>query len=229
MGYVLFWVESLAVALLLVAWVAACAARWSNRWGQRVVPLLVAFILIALAAGITSILGFGYFQRVLGYLPFLSMLGWTLALTTGMVILWFRGLKRTGADSVPLARDWPRGRLALGLAAMLMVDFITFTNMDLAIKVQLATVRVEAGAPRAGTGASARSRRAERGAGLQAGLQSLDADHEVNSRTTGDMVRSRTDEAINQARGEGRTENRSAEQGVAEVSCQPTASVDAAA
>src|SRR5262249_25069107 len=46
MGYALIWTESLAVALVLVALIAACAARWPPlwRWG---VSILVSLLLLA--------------------------------------------------------------------------------------------------------------------------------------------------------------------------------------
>jgi hypothetical protein len=146
MGYALMWIESLAVALLLVATVTACAARWPRRFGQGVVPVLAAFGVFALAAGATFVVGFLKFGARLDTGWFFYTHSWTLLFTVGAVVVLYRGLRRVGPEAAPAARRWPRGRLALALGAMVLLHGITFANMDLAMKVQLAAVRAEAGA-----------------------------------------------------------------------------------
>jgi hypothetical protein len=145
MGNVLLWVESLAVALLVPALVTACAARWPRRFGQGVVPVLTAALLVTLAAGVTWAVGFFRFQAFLDSVPFWPLFAWTALFAVGAGLLLIRGLRRRG-EGVPAARSWPRGRLALALAVAVILTGITFTNLDLAVKVRLAAVRAEAGA-----------------------------------------------------------------------------------
>jgi hypothetical protein len=146
MGHALIWVESLAVALLVPALVTACAARWPRRFGQGVVPVLTTVLLVALAAGLTWALGYFRFQAFLDSVPFWPVLAWTVLFAVGAVFLLVRGLRRRQDEAVPAARSWPRGRLALALAVAVMLAGTTFTNLELAVKVQLAAVRAEAGA-----------------------------------------------------------------------------------
>jgi hypothetical protein len=47
---------------------------------------------------------------------------------------------------LPPARNWPRARLALALAGAVVLFAITLSNMDLAVKLQLAEARAEASA-----------------------------------------------------------------------------------
>jgi hypothetical protein len=146
MGYALIWVESLAVALLVPALVAACAARWPGRLRQAGPPVLTAVLLVGLAACVTWAAGFFRFQAFLDSVPFWSLLAWTILFAVGTVLLLARGLRRRPEGDVPAARSWPRGRLALALAVAVILAGTTFTNLDLAVKVQLAGVRAEAGA-----------------------------------------------------------------------------------
>jgi hypothetical protein len=146
MGHVLIWVESLAVALLLPALVTACAARWRRRFRQGVLPVLTTVLLVAVAACVTWAAGFFRFQAFLDSVPFWSVLSWTILFAVGAVLLLIRGLRQRQEEGAPAARAWPRGRLALALAVAVILAGITFTNLDLAVKVQLAGVRAEAGA-----------------------------------------------------------------------------------
>ncbi|MFO0841922.1 MAG: hypothetical protein U0797_05905 [Gemmataceae bacterium] len=140
MGYALIWVECLAAALLLVAWLVACTAR-SPRLVARVgLPALAALLLVAAAGGLSCLLWLG---RSSGLFPLWScwyFLGWAVALTVGLAVLLCQGWKRQAG------RAWPRGSLALALGVAAALACITFSNLDLAIKVQLAAVRTESGA-----------------------------------------------------------------------------------
>jgi hypothetical protein len=145
MAYALIWVESLAVALLLVALVTAWTAHSPRRLVQAGPPVLVALVLIGAAALLTFGIGFLYTRGTLDGYRLGYALSWTVALTVGSAVVLFRGLSRP-EEGASAARAWPRARLGLGLAALLVVACITFTNVDLAIKVELASVRAEAGA-----------------------------------------------------------------------------------
>jgi hypothetical protein len=69
-----------------------------------------------------------------------------VALALGTVGILSFGSRRSKEAAVPAARDWPRGRLAVALGIVVILDGITLTNMDLAIKMQLTAARAEAGA-----------------------------------------------------------------------------------
>lgn len=144
MGYAVFWVETLAVALLLIAAVAACTARWPRRFGPRAVPVLTAVLLLGLAGAAVRVFGYFEFDARFDLHAFYPMLGWTLLYLVGVIAVLHRGLRR--ADGVSAAQAWPRGRLALCLAAAVILATITFTNLDLAVRVRMAGVRAEAGA-----------------------------------------------------------------------------------
>ena len=146
MGYALMWLESLTAALLLQALVTACAARWP-RYVRGFTSIVMGLALLALAVGVTlgvSLLRFG--GRMLSA-PFPSVLAWTVGFAVGAVWILFGGLKRRNDDGTPAARNWPRARLALATAAALIVNGITFTNMDLAMKIHLAGIEAGSRTP----------------------------------------------------------------------------------
>ena len=145
MGYVLLWIESLTAALLLQALVTACAGRW-ERLTRAIVSIAMALTLLTLAGGVTFVVGFMRYAFLMRAVPFLSVLTWTISFAVGAVWILWSGLKRRKDDGKPAARTWPRSRLALATAAALLVNGITFTNLDLAMKLHLAAVRAEAGA-----------------------------------------------------------------------------------
>src|SRR5262245_12472281 len=145
MGYALIWTESLAVALVLVALIAACAARWPPlwRWG---VSILVSLLLLAPAVGLTWGLRVLSWQGVVPDGKFYEALGWTVVLALGMAGIYFIGFRPSKEATGLAALAWPRGRLAVALGLVVILDVITVSNMDLAVKMQLNAVRAEAGA-----------------------------------------------------------------------------------
>jgi hypothetical protein len=149
MGYALLWVESLATVLVLLALVTAVTARWRLRFGQRVVPVVLALVLVAAAALATA--GLCYLHHQFDAHPIsnpqsIAAIGWTALLAFGSAMLLTNGLRRPMPELIPAAREWSVGRLALAFVALAAVTTITFTNMDLAMKIQLSVVRAEAGA-----------------------------------------------------------------------------------
>lgn len=146
MGRGLIWIESLVTVFVLLALVTAWTARWTGRRRQRFVAALVALAFVILAAGITWFCGVLKFSLRYESMPFLYLLSWTLALSVGAVIVLVGGLRERGEIAVPAARSWPRGTLAVALGALVIVSCITIWNLDLAVKVQLASMRAEAGA-----------------------------------------------------------------------------------
>lgn len=145
MGQTLIWIESLAVGLLFLGLVTACAAHWPRRWVQRVVPVLAAFSLCASAAGITFPAGALKYHNGVEGVPFFYLLSWTIAFTAGAISVGILGLRRRGEEAAPAACFWSRGKLTLALGTLVILDCITFSNMDLAVKVQLAALRAETG------------------------------------------------------------------------------------
>jgi hypothetical protein len=146
MGRALIWVESLAAVLLLVAAAAAWAVRRRrgfDRWG---VPLAVAAA-VAVPAGCIAF-GLGYLQHLgaVSFGSFAAAAAWTVAFLVGSVAV-IASAPRANADPpAPGARPWPAGPLAAAFAAAAILTGITVSNLDVAVKGQLAAVRVEAGA-----------------------------------------------------------------------------------
>lgn len=146
MGYALMWIEGLAAMLLLLALSVACSARRRRRFAQFALPLAVLFPILGLALLLTWEAGFlrFHFHGLVPHDWFFYTLSWTIVFTASAIRMLSRGLKRVGAEPIPPARGWPRGRLGLALAGALVLFAITLSNLDLAVKMQLAEARSEA-------------------------------------------------------------------------------------
>lgn len=197
MGYSLFWVETLAAALLLMALVTAVSAHMNRRWHPAMLLAFVFLVSAAVAGNIASIVvrqEFGFptvalvlvafatwifarSQRSLyrWYFPILSFLlvlsaavvvnfftsllrfghpyswfwyttSWSIGFALASPVIIFRGLRANKETGQPGGRDWSRARLVVASAAAVALAGITLSNMDLALRMQLATERVETGA-----------------------------------------------------------------------------------
>ena len=204
MGYVLLWIESLAVSLLLVAALVACLAHLGprqSRWFARGFALLMvcvgalavvglvasmgvgtsaafswlwipaivvctaaitwallrgpwlraAAVLIALAplviyAALASLAAVLHFKNVASGALFPALVMLTVAYGFGAAAVLVYGLRRQTEPTLVRAGTWPRGRLAVALLVAAALHLMTFWNMDLAARQQLATLRAEAGA-----------------------------------------------------------------------------------
>jgi len=204
MGYVLLWIESLAVSLLFVATLAACLAQLGprqSRWFTRGFALLMvcvgslavvglvasyghgmsaafswlwitvtvvctvaiswallrgpwlgaAAVLIALAplvvyAALASVAAVLHFRNVASGALFPAMVMLTVVYGFGAAWVLVHGLRRQTEPTLVRAGTWPRGRLAVALLVAAALHLMTFWNMDLAARQQLATLRAEAGA-----------------------------------------------------------------------------------
>jgi hypothetical protein len=169
MGHALLWLESLAAALLFEATVAAVAARWSPRWGWRILPLTIAFLLLsgAVALSVTALAFAGdpssgsafllipppnspaweaVSAQAVSWSQAIWIVAWTVSLSIGTAVLYWRCLRSRGEPPAPPAASWPRHWLALSWLAALALLAITFSTLDQAVKVQLASLRGEAGA-----------------------------------------------------------------------------------
>jgi hypothetical protein len=206
MGYVLLWIESLAVSLLFVATLVACLAHLGprqSRWFARGFALLMvcvgalavvglvasyghgvgmsaafswlwitvtvvctvaitwavlrgpwlgaAAVLIALAplviyAALALLAAVLHIKNVASGALFPALVMLTVAYGFGATAVLVYGLRRQSEPALVRAGSWPRGRLAVALLVAAALHLMTFWNMDLAARQQLATLRAEAGA-----------------------------------------------------------------------------------
>jgi len=140
----MIWIEGLAAVGLLVATITALVARLTRRWLQIVVIAVAA--LFPLAVGVCFTVVMGMIMRWMGPAWFSYGLSWTILIAGGAVGVACLGLRRRGAEPVPAASAWPRGKLAVALAAVAVLFVMTFWNMDLAMQNRLEAARSQAGA-----------------------------------------------------------------------------------
>ncbi|HET6575074.1 MAG TPA: hypothetical protein VFG68_15815 [Fimbriiglobus sp.] len=140
MGRALVLIESLTAALLLVALAAAWASRRRSGPVRWAVPAAVVLV-VAVPAAFT-VYGMSLLNRMgtvsLG--QYLAAIGWTAAFVVGSLVVVPSGLRAVGE------RAWPVRSLAVAFAAAAVLTAVTVSNLDVAVKSQLAAVRVEAGA-----------------------------------------------------------------------------------
>jgi hypothetical protein len=145
-GYVLFWVEGMAVALLCLALVAAWAS--ARRFFWRVAGVIGVFLVFAGTAAFAAH-AVAPWQREWGrQLPadlFAYSLSWLVVYLVAAAVLLRRAFRRPGAGLPRAAAGWPRGKLALGLGGAALALGLTFWNLDLAARADLAVARQEAG------------------------------------------------------------------------------------
>jgi hypothetical protein len=110
-----------------------------------VLPVLIALLMLGVAGLYTWGVEFQRIRGSMGDYPVRYAWTWTVALAVGSAVVLVLGLRRTSPEGTPAGRAWPRARLAVALLAFLVVDYITFTNLDMAVKVEMAAVRAEAG------------------------------------------------------------------------------------
>jgi hypothetical protein len=146
MGYALIWAEGLAAALFGLA----LAAAWAARGGAaRRLWAAIVYLVYSAAAGLLVTATFRLYSR--GGPPvrttwFPYSLTWLAAFVAlGAFLLW-RGLRRGEPGLAPPAAAWPRRRLWLGFGGAALALGLTFWNMDLAARADLAIARQEAGA-----------------------------------------------------------------------------------
>src|SRR5947208_372698 len=134
-GYPLFWVQTLAAAVLLVATILACTARWPRRYGQAVWPVLAAALLLGLAGSATYLAGYFEFRVGLDSSLFYPVLAWTVLYLAGIGVVLVRGLRQH--EGSPAARTWLRRRLSGCLAIALVLVVTTFIYLDLGVRTRL--------------------------------------------------------------------------------------------
>lgn len=144
MGYILLWLENLAVSLLLVILLTACSAHVKGHL-LRPILMLLTLLLPFLFYGFVTLadLSLETNARVhTGWFWPLVML--LAAFLIGGVEIWRRGRRGMADTAGPAAVAWPRGKLALALAAAVLLHVMTFLNLDEAVRQGLAQLRAEA-------------------------------------------------------------------------------------
>src|SRR5262245_33318431 len=144
MGRALIWFESLATALLLIAMLAAWTARRRSTIGRWGVPLLATAVIAFLAGTFTFGLGFLHRMGPISLGSFLAATAWTIAFLVGSLAV-IASRPRADGDTAE-GRPWSVRSLALAFSGAAVLTTITVSNLDVAVKAQLAALRVEAGA-----------------------------------------------------------------------------------
>jgi hypothetical protein len=145
MGYYLLWLEQLVAALLWVAMIVAWSTHWPRDWARYLATTLAVllpftiYVLVAVGAGY---LQYAVYVRTGLLIPAISLAALFLIGAVSIVAVGGRG----GGKSKSASARWPAGRLALfGLLAVLL-NFVTFWNLDAAVLQRLASLRAEASA-----------------------------------------------------------------------------------
>ncbi len=147
MGYVLLWIETLAVSLLLVATLTAVVARFRWRWARSLVWISVTmFLLLFYVLSMLAAFGLRSGRLVTDSL-FLGVASLTVVYVVFVLWIRLRPMRRLGErDSPPAAAGWHRGKLALAFGVAVALNLMTSWNLDLAMRQQMAAIRAEAGA-----------------------------------------------------------------------------------
>jgi hypothetical protein len=153
MEFFLLAAETLAVTWLLVALVVAMASRRSvwTRW-------LAALSVVAVCLAFYGWLIFGVYHEEyveetakIGLVRPLVVLGGLFVVGAALVLR--RGFRRAvpsditatdGSAAGPSARQWPRGRIALALVAVVALGALTLTALDAVVRLRVDLLRSEA-------------------------------------------------------------------------------------
>lgn len=146
MGQVLFWVEAAITSVIFVALGCGILSRIHGRGLHGVVEILWGAV--ALLPWLIFITAFALVEFLAGgaLFPLVSASVAGIAFAVSSIIVIKRGRKPSAVTTGRAAATWRLSRLALALVAALLVTCITFWNLDLAVRQEMATLRVEAGA-----------------------------------------------------------------------------------
>src|SRR5947209_5813963 len=117
MGYTLLWLESLCTALLFLATIAGLAARASITRTQKLVPLFIAFFMIAAACLVTAFIGSFHFGTRIKVNGFGQLLAWSIFFVLGTCVLLVLGMRKD-PEKCPAARSWPLRKLLYAFAGL---------------------------------------------------------------------------------------------------------------
>jgi hypothetical protein len=138
MGYLLLWIENLAVSLLFMAFVMACVGRWRRRWLRTAVWLPIALFLLMPYSFAALCIGGVKFSACPDFPWFYYAATLALGVFVGAIVLRVIALKRTANPEYPTAAArWPRGKLFAFWCVVLALHWATFQNMDNAAVAQL--------------------------------------------------------------------------------------------
>jgi hypothetical protein len=152
MGYALLWIEALTACVLLVALIAACAARLSRRWLRLALASLPALVLGGTGVLMASMGGVLASKAAMHAWILWYAASWTLAFAVVTVLVLRRALRASRGTPAeepvprPAGAAWPRAKLLVAVAAGFILVTTTLWNMRLAAQNKLAAVRAEAGA-----------------------------------------------------------------------------------
>ena len=131
MGFVLLGVENLAISLLLVATVVACAGRWRRRWLRVFISSGVVLALLVGYGGLTAMVNVVESRKRWGTHWAFCLLALTAGYTLGAVIIVLVARRRKAdGESTPRATNWPRGKLATALFAAIVLQAATIWYLD---------------------------------------------------------------------------------------------------
>jgi hypothetical protein len=137
----MMWIEALAWAVLWVALVLAVVTRMQHR--RPAILLGAAGIGGLWLLSVLATVSMGLLAPYIGWGLFVWDLSWAVAYTAAAIIVCVVGLRSVG-EAPPRAAAWPRGRIALAFAGVLVLYYITFWNLDLAMQSRLEGIRAEA-------------------------------------------------------------------------------------
>lgn len=146
MGEILFWLEAAISSALFVALGLAIMARRKSRagrWAVRTTWCLLAALPWVLAVGM-----FGLYQGFVRGAEFplvCSSISAGLVLVASVILI-RRARRRTASEQLTAAAQWRLGRLSFAFAAAAMLTCLTFWNLDLSVRQEMASLRTEAGA-----------------------------------------------------------------------------------
>ncbi|HEY4760029.1 MAG TPA: hypothetical protein VIH42_05555 [Thermoguttaceae bacterium] len=147
MGFVLIWIESLAVSLLIMAFVFALTGRIHRRWLRLIIWIPIATFIFLIYLALTILTGALKFGHLPDFMWFYFTLSLMLTYAAGVICLSIAGQRKaSGESSVIASATWPLGKLAIASGVAAALHLMTFWNMDLEARQQLASLRAEAGA-----------------------------------------------------------------------------------
>jgi len=147
MGHILFWLEATITSVLLVALVVSLLARTVDRlWRRR---LAMGILVLLPLPWIAAIAIFAFLHLRVGGAGFAllgSCIGGALFVIGAGTAAGY-GLRRSRDDPQRRrAAEWRPSRVALAFAAGLLLTCMTFWNLDLAVRQEMAVLRTKAGA-----------------------------------------------------------------------------------
>lgn len=146
MAQILLWLEAATASVLFLALGIALAARVRGEHRRGV--LLGLWTIATVLPWLLVIAGLGSLQYGVGGARWpltLASGSAALALVAGVLVV-RRARHRLPGSSAAAAAGWSLRRLTLAWAAALLLTCVTFWNIDLAVRQEMATLRVEAGA-----------------------------------------------------------------------------------